>query len=530
LSGHGGFLLLFVAILWSQPAWNGILFNNQISGEMVDDGDVAAFPPFQISPDGRHTVFIADKETDGDLELYSAPTKGSAPPVALSRALGPGTVATQFAITPDGLRVVFLAAGSAASPFELYSVPIDGGVPVKLNGSLLAAATDKSVGSFKVTPDGRQVIYTAPQDTAGRLELYRVPVGGGTSVKLSGPIAASADIITPEISPDGATVAYVVSSAGTFELFGVAMSGGAAVQLNSAYPPGATLRTFRFTPDSSRVVYAASAGNKATTLYSVPTRGGSAVTLDAGWASDITLDWGFRITADSSRVVYTLQSALGSPFELFSVPVAGGSVVKLNEPVGTGGVGQSFLVTPNSDQVLFVATRDGEPGVKLYRVPTVGGTAFELGNGATNVRLDPGGSALSSDGSRAVYVADQETAGVFEVFSVGLFGDAPVKLSGAMAPGGDADGFQTRVVPGDRVVYLADQEVAEVGELYGVALVGGPATKLNGAMVKDGDVAAWRSDVSGKVIVYRADQQVDGRFELFSTFEAQMVFLPQVIR
>ena len=74
-----------------------------------------------------------------------------------------------------------------------------------------------------------------------------------------------------------------------------------------------------------------------------------------------------------------------------------------------------------------------------------------------------------------VYWADQETDNVYELYSVPLGGPAAagVKLNGAMVTGGYVHNFL--ISPdSSRVVYLADQQTDNVYELYSVPL-GGPA-------------------------------------------------------
>jgi hypothetical protein len=64
-----------------------------------------------------------------------------------------------------------------------------------------------------------------------------------------------------------------------------------------------------------------------------------------------------------------------------------------------------------------------------------------LENIKLNDSLVPGGNVggfqISSDSARVVYVADQDTNDVLELYSVPLgSSSAPVKLNGALVPGG----------------------------------------------------------------------------------------------
>jgi hypothetical protein len=66
-----------------------------------------------------------------------------------------------------------------------------------------------------------------------------------------------------------------------------------------------------------------------------------------------------------------------------------------------------------------------------------------------------------------------------------------------------------------RVVYVAAQDTAGVFELYIASPAGGNVTKLNPPLVANGNVQAGLV-VNGTIIVYRADQDVAGQIELYA--------------
>ena len=90
------------------------------------------------------------------------------------------------------------------------------------------------------------------------------------------------------------------------------------------------------------------------------------------------------------------------------------------------------------------------------------------------------------------------------------------KLNGALAVGGDVEELQ--VSPdGSTVVYRADQDTEQVFELYSVPIGGGVATKLNGALTASGDVwGGFQISPDGFTVVYRAVQDTDQLTELYS--------------
>ncbi|MCH2065069.1 MAG: hypothetical protein MK194_15245, partial [Roseibacillus sp.] len=142
-----------------------------------------------------------------------------------------------------------------------------------------------------------------------------------------------------------------------------------------------------------------------------------------------------------------------------------------------------------------------------------------------NGALPAGGNAFSGfqvspDGSTVVYVADQDTNNVFELYSVPIGGGATTKLNGALPAGGFVySGFH--VSPnGSTVVYRADQDTDRVLELYSVPIGGGATTKLNDALPAGGDVPSdfQISPDSSTVVFYVAYQGTNQAFELHAAW------------
>ena len=88
------------------------------------------------------------------------------------------------------------------------------------------------------------------------------------------------------------------------------------------------------------------------------------------------------------------------------------------------------------------------------------------------------------------------------------------RLNGPLTTGGIVRSF--RISPDSaRVVYRADQQTDEVYELYSVPIAGGPVTKLNGAQTAGGNVDAYFVSPDAARVVYHADQQRDEVYELY---------------
>lgn len=120
------------------------------------------------------------------------------------------------------------------------------------------------------------------------------------------------------------------------------------------------------------------------------------------------------MSPDSSRVVFVANKQSLTTSDLCSVPIAGGSSVKLNAPVATGAV-TGFSLSPDGSRVLYRA-HQGIPNTEdLYIVPITGGTPVRL-NGPLVADGGVFQAAFSPSGSRVVYTADQAADNLWELF------------------------------------------------------------------------------------------------------------------
>lgn len=199
----------------------------------------------------------------------------------------------------------------------------------------------------------------------------------------------------------------------------------------------------------------------------------------------------FQVAPDGSRVVYRADQDVDGAFELFSVALEGGPPVRLNAPLAAGGsVGQDFVhalrISPDGSRVVYWADQDADEVFELFSVPLDGSQPPVRLNGA----LAPGGDVLlssppftpnpfwpqvSPDGSAAVYRADQDADGVIELYSVLLDGSAaPVRLDAPLGPAGDV--FSAQISRDSAwVLYVAQRGAIGPAELFRVPLHGTPA-------------------------------------------------------
>ena len=125
----------------------------RLAPPFVEHGGVRALV---VTPDDAGLVYLADAEHVGTSELYAVPLDAGALPRKLSGALvAGGDVQNDFELASDGVRVVFRADALADEVFELFSAKLAGSAPpVRISS---APGPGGDVRSFRIAPDGRTV-------------------------------------------------------------------------------------------------------------------------------------------------------------------------------------------------------------------------------------------------------------------------------------------------------------------------------------------------------------------------------------
>jgi Tol biopolymer transport system component len=209
------------------------------------------------------------------------------------------------------------------------------------------------------------------------------------------------------------------------------------------------------------------------------------------------------------------------PLELYLVdPAAPGESVKVNPTVVAGGWVGGYSLSPDLAQVAYMALQDSLNAFELYIV--------DLANPGTSTKLNgplvSGGGldefVFSPDGSHIAYIADQEVFGQFELYLVDLANPGVSnRLNPDLPTEGDTFGRLSFSPDGSKILYAADQEVDGKVELFlADVATPGTTTKVNAPIVDGGDVIDNRFAFSpdGATIVYIADQEVDDVRELYA--------------
>ena len=399
----------------------------------------------------------------------------------------------------------------------------------KLNAALTAGG---DVGGFGWSPDGLRALYIADQDVDGMHELFSVGVEPfAAPVRLNDPLEPPAEDQEDYIGgfgpfePDGERVLFYrtqVTSPFSANSFMYSVGNDGTPAPVSLMPGGSILFAA-----SGRIVYSTGGGGFSD-LWSQSLDGaGSPVALTP---SIVGSDLISAIAPDGTRVVFAYHNINPASAAAIYCQLPDGSAppIVLNATTNSARGTRALRVSPDGQLVLYVADDDTDERYELWRAPLLGGSAPVRLSQPLSGNLDVTADlVLSRDGSRVAFRADADQDEVYELYSVSVAGGPVAKLSGTMVAGGDIPAaLGTPRIPqfefspdGSRVVYRADQDADEVYELYSAPADGSaPGVKLHPGLTGSQDVAllGFRITPDSARVVFAADTQVAGRVEVWS--------------
>ena len=422
-------------------------------------------------------------------------------------------------VTPDGARVVFRADLDVDEVFEIFSAPTDGSAaPVQLNGTLTQHG---DVGEdFEIAPDGSHVAFLADGRVNTIDELYCAPIDGSApAVRVS--VNAAVEFVTVfRFTPDSTRLVFQGrTSDQRDELWCVPLDGSSALEVSDDMPPGGNpFDNFTISPDSTLLVYVADAVTEGLPeIFSAPLDASApAVKLSATPVANGHMRE-YALTPDGARVIYRADQATPNVFELYSVPIDGSAApLRISRaPTAIADVEDGFGFTPAGD-VLYRADHDTDNARDLYLVPPDGSASAVRQNAALQVDESVEDFVATANG-QVVYRADADANNVIELYSAPLDGSqATVKLSGTMVGGGDVQSRYVISPDESRVVYRADQDTDNVFEVYSAPIDGSSAAiQLNPALPPGRSVGVYTPiDPSGALVLFTADATGDDEPDL----------------
>ena len=164
----------------------------QVTDRLTD----RAFEP-TFSPDGAWIVFESHTlASDADGILYKVRANGTELTQLTTAATA--TNARQPVWSPLGDKIVFQSPGIGGA-FDLFTIDPTGGNLTNVTSS----ATDETDASF--SHDGRSVIYSSNTGGLAHANVFAIPLGGGTPIRITNSDAYDG---APAWSTDGSTIAF----------------------------------------------------------------------------------------------------------------------------------------------------------------------------------------------------------------------------------------------------------------------------------------------------------------------------------
>jgi serine/threonine protein kinase len=307
-----------------------------------------------VSPDGRWLVFRRNASPFIG-ELYRLPLGRD-----LTTAGEPGRLtlaaldANNPTWMPDSQEILFSAKGG------LWRLPLFGATaPTRLpfvgEDGLMPAVSRPELGR----PLRLVYVHSYADSNIWRVETS----AAGMTASAPPAIAISSTRVdsTPELSPDGARVAFTSSRSGALEIWLADADGSNAVQLTSM---GAVPGFPRWSPDGELVAFHSNPEGQAD-IYVIPASGGRPRNLTAHPGIDA-----FPAFSRDGRWIYFSSNRSGGDPAIWKVPSSGGEAVRV-----TGNTGSSALESLNGD-VYYTEAWDRLSAV--WRLPASGGVAIKV--------------------------------------------------------------------------------------------------------------------------------------------------------
>jgi hypothetical protein len=225
-----------------------------------------------------------------------------------------------------------------------------------------------SDAGYTIVPDGSRVVYTVVENPiVGEpdSELYSVPIAGpaSASVRLDDPPSEITDVGLHQVSADSAWVVYTVADDVNTWAYSVPVAGPASASVLLTWPSPAG-ELFTLSPDSAHVVWQLDLADVPEQLFSTPIEGtlGESVRINgdeqpAGLA---------LVNASSTRAVYIAQAPGSAERDVFSAPLSGsGPRYNLTASLDAPFIQGPIALTSDGERVVYAA-QEPNGGFHLY--------------------------------------------------------------------------------------------------------------------------------------------------------------------
>lgn len=433
--------------------------------------------------------------------------------------------------SPDGTTFLLKSDQDTLGEYHYYATPLDGGAIKKLTPD---NARPAFFGGANYTPDSQRIVYkTRREDPQGQAQytgngLAIIPATGGAATTLDqGDFFETVGVNSFDLTADGTHAVYTWSESSFFDLnmYSVHLDNLTRIRLDH---DGGTLRQREVLADSQTIVYGMSidvggAIERYQELWRV-NMDGSMRTRIVGNLQTFTDIKYFFVTPDGAHILFTGDLDINDKIELYTVPLAGGSVVKINGQLPINGTVNDGIVwiTPDSQRVVYAATQRTSENFELFSAPVDGSAAAVPLTQELPFDNDAFGPQLTPDGQHILYLASLKYTYVPILYASPVDGStAPV----ALTPDPEVDGFKysnaVRISPdGTRVACLVRESYTSRDQLYVAEIDGSPVGRIISPPLPedkpDSDYSTgyvWTPD--SNAIIIGADPDTESQFEAY---------------
>ena len=193
-------------------------------------------------PDGRHLLFVSDRDGPRDLYLLKLTSSGAPAgrPVRITTGLEPHSVSVSL----DGTKAVYTRYFFRRN---VWALPLPASGTVTMKDARPVTSGNQVVESHGLSRDGKWLAFDA--NLEGNQDIYVVSVAGGEPRRLTVDSAAE---FHPAFSPDGKSVVFHSAKYGTRDIFLIGVNGGDPRRLTDQ--PGEEFQP-SFSPDGRHIAY-----------------------------------------------------------------------------------------------------------------------------------------------------------------------------------------------------------------------------------------------------------------------------------
>ena len=431
-----------------------------------------------ISPDGRYLAYSTKAIGARSLWLHGLTSPGVREVVPVAA----GQMCRWPQFSPDGRTLYYVVRDREQGVNALYRVPVPGGTPLKL--------LDRVDSPIAVSPDGSAFAFMREEQPSKETALVVASVSGGATSRLATrrePMRMPA--AKPAWSPDGKRVAFAAGTLGTEDdhrILSVPAAGGAETALSSH--TWRRLRDLVWLPDDSGLVMLAGEGYLHGNQHQVwhlgfrddERRQLTAVSFD---------NESLSVTADGRELV-TVQEEVIRGLWVFPVGDPNGA----RRLLSGGQAGRWGLTWSSDDEILYAGGPKGSQ--QIWRVDRDGRNARQLTFGGG----DDDGPAASPDGRFLLYASRRPSSTVCNIWRMERDTGRTEQLTF-----GKLDVDPVCSPAGGWVVYVSWDDTA-TASIMKVSLSGGPPVKLvsgittnpSPAVSPDGRRLAYYREIRGE--------------------------------